>query len=178
MEKSAAKRVASRTMRPSSIFLCAVPTAFLEVTYSTEQTERDTMRWVASSLERFRRSASIITTFLIIASIGGWVISMLLPNSHALADAATCLYFGSNCEGRDTSFEAHFGGRYSCNRSSCFYWPLFAGLVEVRYALTDGLDSESVMRLAFNGALLAIAILIVQKNTSAAKSMASARSNH
>jgi hypothetical protein len=79
-------------MRPSSIFLCAVPTAFLEVTYSTEQTERDTMRWVASSLERFRRSASIITTFLIIASIGGWVISMLLPNSHALADAATCLY--------------------------------------------------------------------------------------
>ena len=133
------------------------------------------MRWIVSNLEQFRRAASIISTFLIVASIGGWAISVVTLDNHSLATVGAVLYLASAVivkvairHGQSISVRTVF-----LIETVIFIGLLFAGLVEVYFLSRDGFQGIGTIRLVFNVLVLVIVAIIFQRNTSAARSMAS-----
>jgi hypothetical protein len=136
--------------------------------------EKDKMRFIASNIEQFRRGASIIATVLILASIGGGVMSQLLPRNQILGGIAAILYL---VLGVAVKIILRASATNSVIAVNAIELIGFIGLalvvpVDIYHAFIDGFEGFSIFRLLVDGIISVIAIFLVRKNTSIARSMA------
>lgn len=132
---------------------------------------RITVRWMASSLEEFRRATSKISTFLILASIPLFIISSLLPRQQPLR-GIPILYLILALILKITIRRSAVESLTAIRVIEIVFFAalLIAGLGVAYFAWIDGF--EGLIGSIISAATLAIAAFVGQNNISGARLMA------
>jgi hypothetical protein len=132
---------------------------------------RITVRWMASSLEEFRRATSKIATFVILASIPLFIFASLLPREQPLR-GMLILYLILALILKVTIRRSAVDSLTAVRVIEIAFFAalLMAGLSVAYFVWIDGL--EGLIPSVANVATLAIAAFVAGKNISGAKSMA------
>jgi hypothetical protein len=132
-----------------------------------------TVRWVASSLEEFRRVTSRVATFVIVITVLLSPTVVLLPRLQVVRDSlvSTYLLLALILKVIMRRSDVNSLSAVRMIEAVCLVALLLAGFWVVYFAWMNGV--EGLIGSVIDGAILAAATLVVQKNISNAKMMAS-----